>query len=67
MDVKIPLQQTNIKPKVVVPIKKFYTVKPGDMFNRLADNHNLTPQQLHELNPGMDPNTLRVGQILRVK
>ncbi len=67
LDVKIPLQQTNIKPKVVVPIKKFYTVKPGDMFNRLADNHNLTPQQLHELNPGMDPNTLRVGQILRVK
>jgi membrane-bound lytic murein transglycosylase D len=67
LDVKIPLQQTNIKPKAVVPIKKFYTVKPGDMFNRLADNHNLTPQQLHELNPGMDPNTLRVGQILRVK
>jgi membrane-bound lytic murein transglycosylase D len=67
LDVKIPLQQTIIKPKAVVPIKKFYTVKPGDMFNRLADNHNLTPQQLHELNPGMDPNTLRVGQILRVK
>lgn len=53
--------------QVLPPLKKFYTIKPGDMFNRLADNHNLTPQQLHELNPGIDPNTLRVGQILRVK
>ena len=37
------------------------------MFNRLAESHALTPQQLHELNPGIDPNTIRVGQILRVK
>jgi membrane-bound lytic murein transglycosylase D len=47
--------------------KRFYTVKPGDMFNHIAENHSLTPEDLHELNPKTDPNTIRVGEILRVK
>ncbi len=47
--------------------KRFYTVKPGDMFNHIAENHSLTPEELHELNPKTDPNTIRVGEILRVK
>jgi membrane-bound lytic murein transglycosylase D len=47
--------------------KRFYTVKPGDMFIRIAENHSLTPEELHELNPKIDPNTIRVGEILRVK
>jgi len=47
--------------------KRFYTVKPGDMFNHIAENHALTPEDLHELNPKTDPNTIRVGEILRVK
>lgn len=67
LDLKTPVKQTVVKPKVVVPTKKYYTVKPGDMFNRLAESHGLTPQQLHDLNSGIDPNTIRVGQILRVK
>lgn len=67
LEVKTPVKQTIVKPKVVVPTKKYYTVKPGDMFNRLAESHGLTPQQLHDLNSEIDPNTIRVGQILRVK
>ena len=60
--------QNTIKSKQFLPpVKKYYTIKPGDMFNRLAESHGLTPQQLHDLNPGIDPNTIRVGQILRVK
>ena len=47
--------------------KRFYTVKPGDMFLKIAENHSLTPEELHELNPKIDPNTIRVGEILRVK
>ena len=47
--------------------KRFYTVKPGDMFIKIAENHSLTPEELHELNPKIDPNTIRVGEILRVK
>ena len=67
IDVKTLVKPTPVKPKVIVPTKKYYTIKPGDMFNRLAESHGITPQQLHELNPGIDPNTIRVGQILRVK
>ena len=47
--------------------KRFYTVKPGDMFIKIAENHSLTPEELHELNPKTDPNNIRVGEILRVK
>lgn len=47
--------------------KRFYTVKPGDMFLKIAENHSLSPEELHELNPKIDPNTIRVGEILRVK
>lgn len=47
--------------------KRFYTVKPGDMFIKIAENHSLTPEELHELNPKIDPNNIRVGEILRVK
>ena len=47
--------------------KRFYTVKPGDMFIKIAENHSLSPEELHELNPKTDPNNIRVGEILRVK
>ena len=67
LDISTAIKQATVKPKVIVPTKKYYTIKPGDMFNRLAESHGLTPQQLHELNPSTDPNTIRVGQILRVK
>jgi membrane-bound lytic murein transglycosylase D len=67
IDVKTLVKPTPVKPKVIVPTKKYYTIKPGDMFNRLAESHGITPQQLHDLNPGIDPNTIRVGQLLRVK
>ena len=48
LELKTPVKQPVVKPKVVVPIKKYYTIKPGDMFNRSAESHALTPQQLHE-------------------
>jgi membrane-bound lytic murein transglycosylase D len=57
-------QVERVKP---IEKKRFYTVKPGDMFIRIAENHSLTPNELHELNPKIDPNTIRVGEILRVK
>lgn len=50
-----------------VPKKKFYSVKPGDLFNRIADNHGISPDKLRELNPKIDPNTIRVGELIRVK
>ena len=54
------------KPQVT-PQKKFYTVKSGDLFNRIAQKHGLTTQQLQKLNPGVKPDRINVGQKLRVK
>ena len=51
----------------VVPQKKFYTIKSGDLFNRIAQKHGLTTQQLLKLNPGVNADKIRVGQQVRVK
>lgn len=56
------------KPEVKqVPQKKYYSVKSGDLFNRIAQRYGLTTSQLMKLNPGVNPDKIRVGQQLRVK
>lgn len=55
------------KPTPPAPVKKYYTVKSGDLFNRVAQKHGLTMAQLQKLNPGVNPNKIREGQQLRVK
>jgi len=59
-----PVSKPVVTPK---PIKKFYTVKPGDNLSRIADTYGLTMDQMKELNPKIDPNSIRVGEIIRVK
>jgi membrane-bound lytic murein transglycosylase D len=57
-------------PKTVVPkpeVKKYYKVKSGDLFGRIADKHGLTPAQLQKLNPGIKPDRINVGQEIRIK
>jgi membrane-bound lytic murein transglycosylase D len=54
-------------PKAVVPAKKFYIVKRGETATKIAQRHNLTQQQLQELNPGANLERIYVGQKLRVK
>ena len=59
---KIP-QNTLPKP----PVKKYYIVRSGDTFTRVAQKYNLTQAQLQRLNPGVRINSIAVGQRLRVK
>jgi membrane-bound lytic murein transglycosylase D len=59
---KIP--QNNV-PKA--PAKKYYIVRSGDTFTRVAQKHNLTQAQLQKLNPGVRINRISVGQRLRVR
>lgn len=61
--------QQNEVPKVETPkpVKKYYTVKSGDTFSKVASRHGLTQAQLTKLNPGININRLTVGQRLRVK
>lgn len=43
-----------------------YKVQPGDTFYKVAHNHSLTVTRLQELNPGVNPSHIIVGQTLGV-
>lgn len=42
----------------------YYTIVPGDTLFLLAQRFNVTVQAIMMANPGIDPNNLRVGQII---
>ncbi|TJX67263.1 LysM peptidoglycan-binding domain-containing protein [Soehngenia saccharolytica] len=47
------------------PIGSFsYTIRPGDTLYMLAIRYNTSVEAILRLNPGLDPNNLRVGQII---
>ena len=54
-------------PKPVQPAKKYYTVKAGDTFGKIASRNNLDQAQLKKLNPGVNINNIIVGQRIRIK
>ena len=45
---------------------KFYRVQAGDTLETIAEKHGTTVDALLELNPGIDPVALRIGQRVRV-
>ena len=44
----------------------YYAVKKGDTFSAVSRQFQVAPEQLRKLNPGIDPNRLQVGQVIRV-
>lgn len=46
---------------------KYYTVKSGDTFGKIAQRHGKSISQLRQLNPGVNIDKLRLGQKLRVR
>ena len=44
-----------------------YTIQSGDTFASIAAKTGTTVVALEHLNPHVDPNTLRVGETIRVK
>ncbi len=50
-----------------LPAKKYYIVKRGDTFSKIAQKNNLTNAQLKKLNPGINVNIITSGQRIRVK
>lgn len=44
-----------------------YTVQSGDTFASIAAKTRTTVARLEQLNPGVDPTALRVGQKIRVE
>ncbi len=60
---------TTTQPQETAPAtaKKYYTVRSGDTFGKIASRHGLSQSQLSRLNPGVNINRIQPGQRLRVK
>jgi hypothetical protein len=55
------------RPQRTAQERAFYRVQTGDTFETIAAAHGTSVQRLLELNPGIDPRTLTVGQQVRVR
>ncbi len=47
--------------------KKNYVVKPGDTPSGIAEKHGVTLEDIEQLNPEIDPQTLTPGQRIRLR
>lgn len=47
--------------------RKYYSVRSGDTFGRIAQRHKMTINQLKRLNPGINISRLSIGQKIRVR
>lgn len=47
--------------------KKYYKVRSGDTFGKIAQRHRRSINQLKRLNPGININRLKIGQRIRVR
>jgi membrane-bound lytic murein transglycosylase D len=54
-------------PSQTPPVRKYYTVRAGDTFGKIAQRNNLTQAQLQRLNPGVKVNSIDIGQRIRIK
>jgi hypothetical protein len=55
------------RPRVRSSRASAYSVRSGDTLGTIAERFGTTVDELLVLNPGIDPNALRVGQSLRVE
>jgi LysM domain len=60
-------QVTPERPRVRSSRASAYSVRSGDTLGTIAERFGTTVDELLVLNPGIDPNALRVGQSLRVE
>ena len=66
--VEVPAPVVNRPTPASRPVaKKFYSVRSGDTFSRIAGKHGLTLTQLRKLNPGVNPGRIQAGQKIRIK
>jgi Tfp pilus assembly protein FimV len=60
----LPPRQT---PRAPAGHREFYEIQAGDTLGVVASRYETTVEALAELNPGIDPVGLQVGQRIRVK
>ena len=61
-----PVVEAKEKPRIKAARAAAYSVRSGDTLAVIAERFGTTVDRLMELNPGVDPTALRVGQPLRV-
>ena len=59
--------ETNTARRPRRPARRYYRIQRGDTFGSLASRFDVSVERLLELNPGVDPSNLRVGQKIRVR
>ena len=64
---QLQVAPTPTTPTPPAPVKKYYTVRAGDTFGKIAQRNNLTQAQLQRLNPGVKVNSIDIGQRIRIK
>jgi hypothetical protein len=47
--------------------RRFYVVRRGDILSSIAERTRVPVERLEELNPGLDPQTLRPGQHVKLR
>ena len=47
--------------------RRFYIVQPGDNLTRISTRTGISVPHLEQLNPSLDPNSLQMGQRLRLR
>lgn len=58
---------TTTTSRETTPERVFARVERGDTLDQIALDHDTTVERLLVLNPGIDPNSLRIGQRVRVR
>jgi LysM repeat protein len=53
--------------ETTAPGAQYYVVQSGDTLGSMAEKYSTTVDELMNLNPGVDPTALNIGQKIRVK
>jgi LysM repeat protein len=62
-----PTPPTATAPAAAPVTARFHEIRAGDTLGAVADRYETSVEALVELNPGIDPTALQVGQQVRVK
>lgn len=64
---KIMGKNKSTPPAPPAPVVKYYSVRAGDTFSKIAEKHRMSIAQLRNLNPKININRLTVGQRIRIR
>jgi len=63
--INIPSGSTD-RPHHPPPQTGKYTIQSGDTFTTIAAKFGTSPEKIQDLNPGVNPNNLQIGQVINV-